>query len=339
MARQEPTTSLAASAVLVIDGRKHPFRPPRTTLGRWPGNGIVLDDPDADDEHCEVVTNGRVLIVRDLGSTSGTFVNGEPVQQAELQAGDQVQVGSTTIVVEAGGKQPAAPRAPFRLPNLALPAAIGGVLAVAIAIAVAGLAFHRSRGHDARSRYAVAVRTQLAVDPCAIAPGGLAELRGIEDRIAERTVSYAVAPARLGPREVEANLALAALYRERAGSLDRMGDIVWRRASASRQAQTELPRDTLPGGIGPAAARIEQQLAAASGASEELANGLRRSADDSRSFAKLLESASRGGSVAPDDVNRLRVGAAPAAVQQSCLTSIERSLPAARSALAELDRP
>jgi hypothetical protein len=218
-----------------------------------------------------------------------------------------------------------------------LPAAILGLSAAVIA--AGSLALHRSHVRSARVRYAAAARAQLAADPCAIAPAALAELRGIEDRIADRTVSYAVAPARLGPREVESNLALAALYRERARSLDRMGDVSWRQAGSTRQALAELSRDGLPGRAEATAGRIEQQLANASLASEALAEGLRRSADDSRRFATLLESASRNGTVAPDDLNQLRVGASPPALQRSCLASIEPSLPGARAALAEIDRP
>jgi hypothetical protein len=218
-----------------------------------------------------------------------------------------------------------------------LPAAI--LCVSAAVIATGSFALHQSHVRNARVRYAAAARAQLAADPCAIAPAALAELRGIEDRVADRTVSYAVAPARLAPREVESNLGLAALYRERARSLDRMGDVSWRQAGSTRQALAELPRDGLPGRAEATAGRIEQQLATASLASEALANGLRRSADDSRRFAGLLESASRNGTVAPDELNQLRAGESPALLQRTCLASIERSLPGARAALAELDRP
>src|SRR5690242_2491413 len=97
MAPRDSATSLVAGAILVIDGQRRPFDPPRTTLGRGRSNGVVLADPNADDEHCEIVTDGRSLIVRDLGSTSGTFVNGRPVQQAQLRPGDELQVGITSI--------------------------------------------------------------------------------------------------------------------------------------------------------------------------------------------------------------------------------------------------
>jgi hypothetical protein len=136
---------------------------------------------------------------------------------------------------------------------------------------------------------------------------------------------------------MRSNLALAAFYRERAGALDRMGDVAWREAAAPRHALESLSREGLPASEISGAQRIEQQLAAAAAASEALANGLRRSADDSRKFAALLESASRGGSVSPDDLSRLRVGASPASLQQTCTASLAPSVASAQAALSDLE--
>jgi hypothetical protein len=116
-----------------------------------------------------------------------------------------------------------------------------------------------------------------------------------------------------------------------------MGDVAWRQAGTSRHALDALSRDGLPKKEAAGADRIEQQLAAAASAAEALANGLRRSADDSRRFAALLESASRGGNVSPDDLARLRVGSSPATLQRTCTASVQPSLAGAHAAVAELD--
>src|SRR5689334_626221 len=133
MAPRDSPSALASGAVLVMDGKRCPFRPPRTTLGRGRSNGIVLADPNADDEHCEIVTDGRSLIVRDLGSSSGTFVNGRPVQQAQLRPGDELQVGTTCIRIEAAAAErpSAAPGTPFRAPAATAPVAIAVACAAA----------------------------------------------------------------------------------------------------------------------------------------------------------------------------------------------------------------
>jgi FHA domain len=337
MAPRDSASALAAGAILVIDGKRRAFHPPRTTLGRGRSNGIVLADPSADEEHCELVTDGRSLIVRDLGSSSGTFVNGRPVQQAQLRSGDELQVGTTCIRIEAAAAERPAPvpGAPFRAPAAALPAAIA--LACAAAIGGGWFALHRSHVRAARARYAAAARAQLATDPCAIPPQAVSELRRLEESIAGRTVSYAVSPARLSPPELRSNVALAQLYRDRAGSLDRMGDVAWRQAGVPRNALASLSREGLPAGDSGGGERIEQQLSAAASASETLANALRRSADESRKFAALLESSSRGGNVSPDDLSRLRIGASPATLQRTCTASLAPAVAAAQQALAEID--
>ncbi len=68
------------ACVLVVeegpDGGKR-FGPlgEQTTIGRHPWSDIGLSDPQVSKEHCELVWNGDVLCVRDLGSTNGVFCN------------------------------------------------------------------------------------------------------------------------------------------------------------------------------------------------------------------------------------------------------------------------
>lgn len=66
-------------------------------LGRSRSCGLRLGGGDASRRHAEIVSEGGGFAVRDLGSTNGTFVNGEPVEQRALQPGDRIQIGSQTI--------------------------------------------------------------------------------------------------------------------------------------------------------------------------------------------------------------------------------------------------
>jgi len=69
------------------------------TFGRDINCDITVGDPLVSRRHCEVaLVNDRVHI-RDLGSSNATFVNGEPVSEAELTAGDEVAVGSAVFLV------------------------------------------------------------------------------------------------------------------------------------------------------------------------------------------------------------------------------------------------
>jgi pSer/pThr/pTyr-binding forkhead associated (FHA) protein len=70
--------------------------------GRNPEAGIFLDDVTVSRHHASFeVTDGR-LVVRDLGSTNGTYVNGHRVEEARLDPGDEVIVGRFHLVVARG---------------------------------------------------------------------------------------------------------------------------------------------------------------------------------------------------------------------------------------------
>jgi pSer/pThr/pTyr-binding forkhead associated (FHA) protein len=76
-----------------------PLGQPVTTIGRSSASNLVVDDEMASREHARVVSSGDVHTLYDLGSANGTFVNGQQVTQRILQVGDQITVGSTTLVV------------------------------------------------------------------------------------------------------------------------------------------------------------------------------------------------------------------------------------------------
>jgi pSer/pThr/pTyr-binding forkhead associated (FHA) protein len=50
--------------------------------------------------HAEVRRVGDAVVVNDLGSTNGTRVNGVPIREQHLASGDEITVGSTTLVLE-----------------------------------------------------------------------------------------------------------------------------------------------------------------------------------------------------------------------------------------------
>jgi len=70
-------------------------------IGRLPECAIVLSDPNVSRRHAEIRRVGEAVVVTDLGSTNGTRVNGIPVREQHLATGDEVTVGSTTLVYES----------------------------------------------------------------------------------------------------------------------------------------------------------------------------------------------------------------------------------------------
>lgn len=68
------------------------------TIGRGDDASVCVHDRWVSRRHCEVDAIDGALVVRDLGSKHGTFVNGEIVTQAVLKPGDQLGVGLSTFV-------------------------------------------------------------------------------------------------------------------------------------------------------------------------------------------------------------------------------------------------
>ncbi len=66
-------------------------------LGRSPDNDVILRDPATSGHHARLERRGDQFWVVDLGSTNGTFVNGESVQEKQLNHGDRLTVGQNSV--------------------------------------------------------------------------------------------------------------------------------------------------------------------------------------------------------------------------------------------------
>ncbi|MFK4092922.1 ABC transporter ATP-binding protein/permease [Streptomyces anthocyanicus] len=102
--------------VLESNGRTWTLDPSRSyALGRDPQGELVFDDARVSWRHATISFNGRGWVVEDHGSTNGTFVHGQRVQQMELGAGTVLNLGNATDgprVSLTGAQAPAgAPRA------------------------------------------------------------------------------------------------------------------------------------------------------------------------------------------------------------------------------------
>ncbi|HEX2420749.1 MAG TPA: FHA domain-containing protein [Acidimicrobiia bacterium] len=73
-----------------------------TAVGRQPESEILLDDVTVSRQHCQFKVGANQLTVEDLGSTNGTYVNEERVDQANLNPGDQVIIGRFQFLVARG---------------------------------------------------------------------------------------------------------------------------------------------------------------------------------------------------------------------------------------------
>ena len=67
------------------------------TVGRDPGNDIILRDPKVSRHHAEIVFERGFFVLHDLASANGTYVNNKRVDRHELVDNDLVKFGSAMI--------------------------------------------------------------------------------------------------------------------------------------------------------------------------------------------------------------------------------------------------
>ncbi len=72
----------------------------RTSFGRGRGNSVMLADREVSKEHAEIFSDGSMLVLRDLGSSNGTFVNGKRISEKVLKDGDTVSMGLCEYIVD-----------------------------------------------------------------------------------------------------------------------------------------------------------------------------------------------------------------------------------------------
>jgi pSer/pThr/pTyr-binding forkhead associated (FHA) protein len=71
------------------------------TIGRLPDNTIVIDNPAVSGHHARVFRDGDHVVVEDLKSTNGTFVNDQHVERRTLAGGDELLIGKHRLVFDA----------------------------------------------------------------------------------------------------------------------------------------------------------------------------------------------------------------------------------------------
>ena len=74
-------------------GSVFPLLEGEATIGRQSGNAIVLNSGKISKQHCQLIADPSGVLLRDLGSSNGTFVNGILIKVKRLVPGDRVTVG------------------------------------------------------------------------------------------------------------------------------------------------------------------------------------------------------------------------------------------------------
>src|SRR5437899_9074611 len=83
-----------------MTGRTHELNVDKTTIGRVEDNTFQISEPSVSSHHCEVLLRGADVVVRDLESTNGTFINGEKVRESVLKPGQVLRLGQIEMRLE-----------------------------------------------------------------------------------------------------------------------------------------------------------------------------------------------------------------------------------------------
>jgi hypothetical protein len=100
----QPSAAIPRLIVLAPEsfrGRQIVLATDYLTVGREPACDVCLDDPHVSRTHAALQRRGGAVYVQDLGSSGGTFVNGEPATRMELRQGDIVAFASVQARFEA----------------------------------------------------------------------------------------------------------------------------------------------------------------------------------------------------------------------------------------------
>ncbi|HZO84026.1 MAG TPA: FHA domain-containing protein [Verrucomicrobiae bacterium] len=80
--------------------RSYELRVGVNRLGRSPRNDLQLDHPTVSGAHCEIVLSADGILVRDLGSTNGTYINQEQITERAIESGNTLHVGEVEMELD-----------------------------------------------------------------------------------------------------------------------------------------------------------------------------------------------------------------------------------------------
>jgi predicted component of type VI protein secretion system len=105
-----------------LAGRSQEIKADKTTIGRVEDNVFQLAEPSVSSHHCEIFLRGSDVVVKDLDSTNGTFINGEKTSEGVLKPGQTLRLGQVELRLETEGTTAAAPAPATAAPAAPAPA-------------------------------------------------------------------------------------------------------------------------------------------------------------------------------------------------------------------------
>jgi len=85
-----------------LTGRSHELVADKTTIGRIEENTFQVADPSVSSRHCEILLRGSDVVVKDLNSTNGSFIEGQQISgEAVLKPGQILRLGQIQMRLES----------------------------------------------------------------------------------------------------------------------------------------------------------------------------------------------------------------------------------------------
>src|SRR4051812_40381477 len=73
------------------------LKPGQNSIGRGPANDYQLTDPSVSTSHCQIIVQDNGVVLKDLGSTNGSFINRAKTIEAPLKNGQTVHLGGVEL--------------------------------------------------------------------------------------------------------------------------------------------------------------------------------------------------------------------------------------------------
>jgi len=85
-----------------MTGRTFELNVERNTVGRVEDNTFQIADASVSSHHAEILLRGADIVIKDLNSTNGTFINGEKVSEVVLKPGQTLRFGQVELKIDDG---------------------------------------------------------------------------------------------------------------------------------------------------------------------------------------------------------------------------------------------
>ena len=89
-----------------LAGQSYELKVDTTTVGRVEDNAFQIADPSVSSHHCEILLKGSDVVIRDLNSTNGSFINGDKITESVLKPGQTLRLGQIELRIDDGSPLP-----------------------------------------------------------------------------------------------------------------------------------------------------------------------------------------------------------------------------------------